>query len=174
MKQNFTVTDCIKKLPRLVPYWSSVRSLINVRSKGWPDGPVDHRYGQAVIVDHYQPGSEHFDTFTSLGQLKEWVFDVAVSANVLNTFENVEQDGLSELARIPFRFLLIQIDEGNRSGIASGSTSDGTYQRNQPVEAYARLIQQNFYRYDVTLYREHNCIVIAKGRKFYQLDDMEV
>lgn len=170
MKQNFTVLDCIKKLPRLAPHWESVRRVLNVRSLNWPDGPVAYFYGHEVPVYHYGPDR----LLSSIDQVRGRPFDLVVSANVLNTLENVEKDGLAELAQIKFEVLVIQIDEGNRSGIASGSTSNGTYQRNQPIEAYVRLIQQNFYRYDVTLHRAHNVMVIAKGRKYYQLDDTEV
>lgn len=176
MKKAFSVEDCIQKLPNLVNGWPIAMTVLNVRSQGWPEyetQALTKHDGVKKQVIHFLHDSEDEASLTTLEQVKGCVVDVAVSANVLNQMTNLDE-GLAELAHVPFETLVIQIHEGNRSGKASGTKKRNTYQKNQPIEAYVRPVQQNFHRYDITLHRADNCIVVTKGRKYYQLDDTEV
>ncbi|HHF2968662.1 TPA: hypothetical protein ACPJ0T_004338 [Vibrio alginolyticus] len=176
MKKAFSVEDCIQKLPNLVNGWPIAMTVLNVRSQGWPEDETQaltKHDGVKKQVIHFLPDSEDEASLMTLEQVKGRVVDVAVSANVLNQMTNLEE-GLAELAHVPFETLVIQIHEGNRSGKASGTKKRNTYQKNQPIEAYVRPVHQHFHRYDITLHRADNCIVVTKGRKYYQLDDTEV
>ncbi|MCG6387510.1 hypothetical protein [Vibrio fluvialis] len=173
MKNQYSVSDLVRKMSVLVPNWRYVSNVLNVRAQDWPSDimPVLNFHRQVVKVTHYLPESEQDGAIVNLEQLKDLPIDVAVSANVLNTLKNV-QEGIDELAKINFNCLVVQIHPGTGSKRTTGNKKTG-YQRNEPVESYVRLLQQNFHMYDMTLHRADNCIVLTKGRKFYAMDDLE-
>lgn len=173
MKNTYSVLDLTQKLGRLVPNWRYVSNILNVGSNEWPADvlPELNFHRQVIKVSHYLPGGNQEVAYTTLDELKGLPIDVAVSANVLSSLKNV-QEGIDELAKIPFNCLVVQIHPGNGSKRVTGTKKAG-YQRNEPIESYLRLLQQNFHMYDLTLHRADNCIVLTKGRKFYAMDDLE-
>lgn len=173
MKNTHTVLYLTQKLPHIVPDWRYVSTILNVRATDWPECalPALNFHRQVINAVHYLPESEQEGVCKTLDELKGFSIDVAVSANVLNTMKNV-QAGIDELAKIDFNCLVVQIDPGTGTKRTTGTKKTG-YQRNEPVSAYVRLLQQNFHMYDLTLHRADNCIVLTKGRKFYAMDDRE-
>ncbi len=157
-KTTFTVEECISKLSRVVPQWPYVKTILTF-------GKVFELPEAEQINYHKQPRT--VETVLTGDELKSQ-YDVCVSANVLNSAKSVDE-AIAELAQVNFDFAIVQIDEGSKSGKRTGTKAKG-YNQNLAVEKYVRPLQQNFHKYDITLHRADNLIVIYKGRKYFELD----
>lgn len=176
MKNYFSVKECLERLPKQVPSWRYVSSIVNVGASNWPDDtdvfekPNFHK--QTRTVTHFLPdyAGEDSSIVTDLADIEKQHFDLAVCANVLSSSEDLDL-ALATLASVSFDACLIQINEGRKNG--KGREYRSGYQRNEALRNYLRPIQQNFYRYDVTLHRDTNTILLTKGRRYFAMNEGE-
>lgn len=103
-----------------------------------------------------------------LEAIKDTHFDVVVHLDQLNLAKGLTAP-LAEIAQLNFDCCIVRVNEGNETG--KGRKAGGIHQRNEKVAAYVRPISQHFHKFDITLRRDARCVVIAKGRKYYELDD---
>lgn len=164
-----------KCLSKLAPNWSYAKSILNFGYGKLPDltGEYSTNYYKRILtVTHFDPSSKAKGVVNNIAEIdsSKRRFCVMLCANVLNMHKDLDA-AIADMAKIDFDCAVIQIYEGNRSG-KGRKTRDG-YQRNEPVSAYLPILTSNFHKFDVTLHRSDKCITIVKGRKYYELDDLE-
>ncbi|EGQ8153749.1 hypothetical protein QPB21_003944 [Vibrio alginolyticus] len=164
-----------KHLSRLAPNWSYANNILNFGCGKFPELTEEYLtnyHKQIMMVTHYDPNSKAKGVVSNIVEIdsSKRRFCVMLCANVLNECKDLDAV-IADMAKIDFDCAVIQIYEGNRSG-KGRKTRDG-YQRNEPVSAYLPILTSNFHKFDVTLHRSDKCITIVKGRKYYELDDLE-
>ncbi|EOX4805168.1 hypothetical protein [Vibrio sp. Vb1337] len=164
-----------KRLSRLAPNWSYANNILNFGCGKSPDLTEEYLtnyHKQIMTVTHYDPNSKAKGVVNNIAEIdsSKRRFCVMLCADVLNVCKDLDA-AIADMAKIDFDCAVIQIYEGNRSG-KGRKTRDG-YQRNEPVSAYLPILMSNFHKFDVTLHRSDKCITIVKGRKYYELDDLE-
>lgn len=169
------VPAAAKVLHKLAGNWQFANHVLNFGCGRFPDLTKEYLtnyHNQVMSVTSYDPNNEDDqDVVTDIKLIDREVrrFDVVLCANVLNVCKDLDA-ALLDLQRIDFDTAVIQIYEGNRSG-KGRKTRDG-YQRNELVADYMQKVLQYFYQFDVTLHRSHKAIVIAKGKRYYHIDDI--
>ncbi|ELA6667967.1 hypothetical protein RC861_004268 [Vibrio parahaemolyticus] len=168
------VLDYVELLHKLAPNWSYAKNILNFGGSDFSD------QAEACITENYKRDMTvvSYDWHENLGgeansdeiDITKRHFCIMFCANVLNTCKDLEPV-LAAMAKIDFDCAVIQINDGNRSG-KGRKTRDG-YQRNEVVADYVPILKRNFHKFDVTLHRSDKCITIVKGRKYYELDDLE-
>lgn len=169
------VPACAKMLDKLAPNWRYANRVLNFGCGLYPELTENYFtrfHNQVNHVANYDPNSEATNVVTGIDAITEDKdrFDVVLCANVLNVCEDID-DVLLDLARVDFDCAVIQIYEGNGTGVG-GKTRDG-YQRNQRVNDYIVKVQQYFHRFDITLHRSAKCITVVKGKRYYHLVDID-
>ncbi|CAH0543011.1 hypothetical protein [Vibrio marisflavi] len=155
-------------LPALAPNWGYANHFLNYGCGKYPELTehyLNNRFMQIQSVTNYDPNSHAEGVVNDINELKNQRYCVALCANVLNVCEDLEAV-LADLAQIDFDCCVIQIYEGDRTGVGK-PTRDG-YQRNEVVADYVHAIRSNFHKFDVQLHRSRKCITILKGRKYYE------
>ncbi|EGQ9137942.1 MULTISPECIES: hypothetical protein [Vibrio harveyi group] len=164
-----------ERLSKLAPNWSYANNILNFGCGKFPDLTEEcltNCHKHSMTVTHFDPSSKAKGVVSNIAEIdsSKRRFCVMLCANVLNMHKDLDA-AIADMAKIDFDCAVIQIYEGNRSG-KGRKTRDG-YQRNEPVSAYLPILTSNFHKFDVTLHRSDKCITIVKGRKYYELDDLE-
>lgn len=167
---TMTSKQILKGLALLVPNWRYARRILVVGDVSIDEITTSTTNTLKQPLEFVQADSPE-DNQADAWALKAFEGERFCSVLCLDTI-NTRKDldaALAELAQVNFDTCVIRINEGSRSG--KGRKKDGLYQRNEKTASYVRAVSQNFHKFDVTLNRAASCIVIAKGRKFYELDD---
>ncbi|HCG8860053.1 TPA: hypothetical protein ACPVYZ_004299 [Vibrio parahaemolyticus] len=164
-----------KMLHTLASNWPFAKHILNFGCGDFPEltkESLTNYHNQVMTVTKYDPSNKEDEAVvTDINMIDRKVcrFDVLLCDDVLSASKDLDAT-LLDLQRVDFDTAVIHIDEGNGSGKARKVRN--AYQRNMLVADYMPKVLQYFHLHDVTLHRSHKVIVIAKGKRYYHIDDV--
>lgn len=167
-------------LPAIVPSWGHVRTVFVIGADAdiLPDNAKRRVVGESNKAQYIERRQLHIvptdqyvvpdnQEITNQVELKA---DLVIHTDLFRR-RNISE-AMAELAAIDFDCCVIHIDEGTRSGRLSNYNVTPSH-RNDKLAFYVGVLKRNFIKYDLVIHRYASCIVLCKGRKYFELDCLE-